>query len=50
MAFFHLLTPFDDFEKTKIHRNCVIAFQNKELFSASILNQMVVSHSIEVES
>jgi hypothetical protein len=47
MAFFHLFTPFDDYEKTKIH---IIAFQNKELFNASILNQMVVSHSIEVIS
>jgi len=23
----HLLTPFDDYEKTKIHRSCVIALQ-----------------------
>ena len=50
MAFFHLFTPFDDYEKTKIHRSCVIALQNKELFNASILNQIVVSHSIEDES
>ena len=50
MSFFHLFMPFDDYEKTKIHSSCVIALQNKELFNASILNQMVVSHSIEVES
>ena len=47
MAFFHLFTPFDD---TEIHRSCGIALQNKELFNASILNQIVVSHSIEDES
>jgi hypothetical protein len=47
MAFFHLFTPFDDYE---IHRSCGIALQNKELFNASILNQIVVSHSNEVES
>jgi len=33
-----LFTPFDDYEKTKIHRLCVIALQNRELFKASLLN------------
>jgi len=46
----HLFTPFDEYEKTKIHRSCVIALQKRELFKASILNEMVVSHSMEVES
>jgi len=37
----HLFTPFDDYEKTKIYRSCVIALQNRELLSlvkANILN------------
>ncbi len=39
---------FDDHEKTKAHRSCTIALQNRELAKVSILNKIVVSHSIEV--
>jgi hypothetical protein len=46
----HLFTPFDEYEKTKIHHSCVIALQNRELFKASILNYMVISYPMEVES
>ncbi len=46
----HLFTSFDDYEKTKVHGSCVIALQNRELFKVSILNKMVVSNSMEVES
>jgi len=33
----HLFTPFDDYEKTKIHRSCVIALQTASYLKLAYL-------------